>query len=137
VTPGAILAAVAYFLINYGKNTVKISDLQAVQDQLTKNAQIIDRWHQEQTDADAKRDANLNKVASAINGQRDPIYLVRNTPGKCPVPSSPDKAANQPASGGTTDSGSGGDLRPQINGFELKYETAIANCQAVLDKWPQ
>lgn len=148
MTPAAILALikdlvivvaiglVAYFLISYGKDIVKISDMKAVTKQLADNTAIVTRWQKESTDADTKHVQTLQQIGAAIDKQRAPVF-VRQSPGVCPVPNAPAKAGDPPNPSWGTDQGRGIDYRPAVNQFELKYETALADCYAALDKYPQ
>jgi hypothetical protein len=132
----ALLCAIAYILISYGKDTVKISDFKDLQKQLQVNAETMARWQKESTDADTRRNAQLAQVAGTIAAQRAPVF-VRGP--SCPksVPGDP-KQAGDPAGGSAgVDPGRGVDYRPIINAFELKYSTALIDCYAALDKWPQ
>lgn len=148
MTPTAIIALIKdavilvaiglaiWLFISYGKDLVKVADMKAVEIQLTKNAQTEADWRKEQTDANTKRDADLAKVSTAIGKQRDPVYIMRNPPSHCPVSGAPTAADNPPAASGTTDEGLGSDLRPALNRYELKYESVLADCRAVLAQWP-
>jgi hypothetical protein len=153
MTPTAIIALVkdvviliaaglaVYLCVSYGKDFVKIADMKALQVQLTQNALTETQWRKEQTDANTKRDTDLAKVADTIAGQRAPVYIMRGPASSGAVPNAACQASGPPASAGRTDAGRGSDrqpvdLRPQVNAFELKYETAIADCRAALDQWP-
>jgi hypothetical protein len=149
MTPGAIIALVKdvvivaalgfviYMLINYGKDQVKVSDMKAVETQLKTNAVTEAEWRKEQVDANTKHDTNLATVASTIANQRAPVFLRSGPPSQCPVPNNPTKTSDQGTTTGSTDNRPGKDLRPDINAFELKYESAFLDCQTVLDQWPK
>jgi hypothetical protein len=150
MTPAAIIALVKdaviliaaglaiYLFVSYGKDIVKVADMKALEKQLISNTQIQDAWRKEQTDANTKRDADLAKVADTIAGQRDPVYVMRSGPShSCSVPAAPAKADSPPTGTGGVDAGSGSDSRPAINRYELKVETVVADCRAVMDQWPQ
>jgi hypothetical protein len=133
VIVGAI-GLVAYFLVSYGKDIVKVSDMKAIEAQIQKNAQQQEKWQKDATDADAKRSSEMYAVATTIAGQHGPI-IVRQ-PSACPVSNDPAKAGSEPAKGGGADPGSGTDIRPAVNAFELKYEQSLADCRDALAKWP-
>jgi hypothetical protein len=147
MTPAAIIAlikdavivialgAVAYMLITYGKDIVKVQDVKDLQKQLTHNAEQAAAWQKESTDADTKHVATLAQIAGTIDKQRTPVF-VRGPSCPSAVPPDPGKAGGQPGASGTTDAGRGVDYRPTVNQFELKYETALADCYTALDKWP-
>lgn len=154
MTPGAIIAlvkdaliivaiaAAIWLLVSYGKDHVKVADMKAVQKQITQNATTEEDWRKAQTHANAQRDADLSKVAADIAGQHAPVYIMRNAPRACPVSVAAGEASRPPPATGGVDAGSGGDrqpvdIRPGLSGFELKYETAIADCRAALASWPQ
>ena len=152
MTPAAIIALVRdvvilialglliWLLIAFGRDMVKVTDMKAVQKQLTDNAATIARWREDQTNANKARDAQVAQLGSAIVAQRAPVRLCGPT-----RPSSVSGPAAAPggssAAPGSVDTGSGSDpspdLRPQLNEFELKYETALADCRAVIAGWPQ
>jgi hypothetical protein len=148
MTPSAIIALVkdaviiiaigliAYVLITYGMDVVKVSDMKAVEKQITQNAADAARWQKEASDANTKRDADLAAVAATISSHRDPVYLVRNAPRAEPVPGHPSKTGDQASGTGGTDAGSRINRRPDINAYEMKVETALADCYAGLDQWP-
>jgi len=88
MTPGQIIALVKdvlivvavalvfYFVVQYGKDIVKVQDMHAVQKQLLSNAETEARWRQERENVDKNRDEQLAKVAAAIGQQRAPVYVV-------------------------------------------------------------
>lgn len=148
MTPSAIIAlikdvvivvavgAVAYFLITYGKDIVKVDDIKAVTKQLQDNVTTQARWQKESTDADTQHVASLAKITDLVSNQRTPVFVRGPT---CPNPVSAPAAKAGDSSGpsGATDQGRGVDYRPVINEFESHYETALADCYAALDKWPR
>jgi hypothetical protein len=150
VTPGAIIAVIRdliilialglliWLLVSFGSDRVKVADMKALQKQITSNATTEAIWRKEQTDANTQRDTDLAKVAVGIALQRTPV-IVRSGPARaCPVSVAAAKASSSPAAAGGVDAGLGGDrdIRPQLNAFELKAETAIADCRAALEGWP-
>lgn len=153
MTPGQIIALIKdlaivvtlglaiWLLISYGKDIVKVSDMKAVQKQLAQNAITEAQWRQEQEAANAQRDTQLAQVGAAIANQHAPVLVCRS-PNPGPVPSVPAATADAHPGIGGTDTGPGGgdkpiDIRPAINAFELKYETALADCRAAIASWPQ
>lgn len=139
----AAIGLLVYVLVTYGKDIVKVADLQGLQKQLTQNSKTEADWRKELTDANTKRDVDLSKVTFAIDSQRAPVYIVRGgsaNPGQ--VPGHSPEADRKAAGAGGADAGRGGDsqpvvdVRPQVNAFELKYETVVADCRAALDSWP-
>ena len=132
-----VVGIAVYMVLSYGKDIVKVDDMQAVQKQLAANAQTEVNWQKEQTDANTRRDAAIAQVAATIGEQRAPVFVRSGPANTCPVSGAPPKASGATAASGTTDTGSGVDIRTQINAFELHYETALADCRAALDKWPQ
>lgn len=133
------LGLLIWLLVSFGSDRVKVADMKALQKQLTTNAKTETDWRKAQTDANAQRDTDLAKVVAAIGSQHAPV-IVRSGPARtCPLPVSTTQASSPPAAAGGTDVGSGvdRDIRPQLNAFELKAETAIADCRAALDGWPK
>lgn len=130
------LAAVAYVLITFGKDIVKVSDIKALEKQVQTNAADVARWQKESSDVDAKRVATLQQIGATIAGQRAPVF-VRGQSCANPVPTVAAKAGDNASAPRAVDPGRGIDYRPAVNQFELKYETALADCYTALDKWPQ
>lgn len=139
---GAIGFAI-YIVLNYGKDIVKVKDMQAVQKQLSDNKLTEAQWRQEQVDANVQRDQSVKQLADAIATQHTPVYVVRNgSISACPVPGAPPKSSDQTASTGGANSGVGGasqtvDIRAGINAFETKYESSLSDCRAILMGWPK
>lgn len=131
---GAVLV-IGYVLVTYGKDIVKVDDMKVVQKQITDNAATVAKWQKESTDADAKKTDTLAKISDTIANQRAPVF-VRGPSCPNPVSSPAAPASNPENSAGATDQGRGIDYRPVVNQFELKYETALTECYAALDKWP-
>ncbi len=144
MTPGQIIALVRDALIvgalvflvwriyTDGSNAVKVKDLQALQTQLTLNAKQQAQWAQQSQQAEAQRALEMENVRGAILSQHAPVIL-QSAPaarGARQLSRPPTQAASPPAESG------GVDLRPRINAFELKYETALADCRAALSSWP-
>jgi len=154
VSPGAIVALVKdivivaaiafvfYFVRNSGEDLVKLKDVQGLKLQLQDNASREQRWREEQINADSERDASVKQLAASIAGQRAPVYVLRGGPADPrPLPGDPAAPRGAPALACGIDRGpradrAAVDIRPQINQFELKYETAFADCRALLSKWP-
>lgn len=130
------LAAFAYLLISYGKDTVKVSDIKGVEKQIQENAATVAKWQKESTDADTKHVQTLQQIGATIAQQRAPVF-VRGQSCPNPMPSAAAKAGDTASPPRPVDQGRGIDYRPAINQFELKYETALADCYTALDKWPQ
>lgn len=126
---------VVYVLVTYGKDLVKISDMKELQKQLKDNAALVEKWQKDASNADATHAAALATINSTIAGQQRPVFVRQQS---CPVPVSANsvQAGGQQNPSGGADQGRGIDYRPTINRFEQKYETALADCYAALDKWP-
>ena len=135
------LGLLIWLLVAFGRDMIKVKDMKAVQKQLAQNAITEAQWRQEQTNANTQRDAQLAQVGAAIANQHAPVLVCRS-PNPSPVPSTPAAAAGSASAAGGTDSGTRGDSEPvdvrgAINAFELKYETALADCRAAIASWPQ
>jgi hypothetical protein len=133
------LGLLIWLLMSFGADRVKVADIKAVQKQITDNAKTEADWRKKQTDANAQRDIDLAQVAAGIAAQHAPV-IVRSGPARaCPVSVPAAQAGGPPAAAGGADEGSGidRDIRPQLNAFEFKAETAIADCRAALDGWPK
>lgn len=155
MTPAAIISLVRdviilvavglliYFLISYGKDIVKVSDLKDLQKQLTRNAAIEAQWRKDQTDAIDANNRTLDKVNTAIDSQRAPVLLCRKPPAPQQLPAHPGPTSSGPAAPGGADAGPGDDrvtvldIRPQLNFFEHKYEKALSQCRTLLATWPK
>lgn len=105
--------------------------------------------------AKASKEAEQQRVDNEVNtakAQKDHADEIRNLPvhttpifvhvgataSACPnLPGVPDSSGLHPASG-ADDAGSGTvDVRPAINAFELRYETALADARLLIASWPK
>lgn len=160
MTPGAIItlvkdviiliavACLIYLLVTYGKDLVKVKDMQALEQQLIHNGQVQAVWQKERTDAETQRDRDLGVLAGAIAAQRTPLYVLpaRGPTSRGTVPGAAGQTCPRPAGDGGVDPGARIDLKPAdpqpvdvraaVNAFERKYETVIADCRAALGGWP-
>lgn len=140
----AAVAVLAWLLITFGKDLVKVSDMKAFQKQLAASQALETQWRSNQDNANLKRDQALAQVNASIAAQHAPVLLCRQPPTPHALPAVPAQTAGSGASPGGPDAGPGGDpgapdpvdVRPAINAFEIKYEKPLADCQAVLDGWP-
>jgi hypothetical protein len=136
-----IVSALGYILWvvhSQAENSVKVADMQAVEKQVLANAQTLSRWSQEAHDAEVKRETDMAGVTALIGAQHAPIRLCippKASPGT--VSGNPASTPSGTAASGGTDAGSGEDIRPAINAYELKYESALASCRSVLSQWPK
>lgn len=137
----AALGFILWYVHRADTNAVKVSDFQAVQKQITHNADQVAAWQKEATDANAQRQTEMAGIRSSIDSQRAPVLVCNRPASGSPVPRAPAAPAGGAAAGGTADAGPRGDpqpvdVRPLVNQFELKYEAALASCRAVLNQWP-
>lgn len=130
------LGLLIWLLVAFGRDMIKVKDMKAVQAQIAQNSQQVAQWAQEARDAQTQRTQDMAQVSAAIAAQHAPIVL-RGPSSACPVPRDSAEAPSQSAAPGSADTGSGVDLRPAISGFELKYETALADCRQALASWPR
>lgn len=138
----AVIGFLAYLLVSFGENRVEKKDFQALEQRIKDNAATEARWRKEDTDANDKRDKALAALHADVSAPHAPIIVrvpVAQTPG---LPAHPGEAGNAHPECAGTGSGHGGagtevDRRPDVEAFKLKYGTALIDCQAVLDHWPQ
>jgi len=147
VTPLQIIAAikdvlivaavifVTWFVYHAGQNQVKVSDVKALSAQIEYNGKVQEGFHQEITDAFAKRDTQVGQLAASIGAQHTPILLC-HSPGSNTVPGNPPGTSSVAPPSGAVDAGPGIDIRASINAFELKYESVLASCSALKASWP-
>lgn len=157
MTPGAIIALIkdlvilaaiavlAWLLITFGKDLVKVSDMKAFQKQLATSQALETQWRSNQDHANLKRDQALAQVNASIAAQRAPVLLCRQPPARQQLPAVPAATPGSAAGNGGVDTRPGEDrsavtsvdIRPALNAFELKYEKPLADCRAMLESWPQ
>lgn len=135
------LGLLIWLLISYGKDVVKVSDMKAVQKQLDANTKQVAQWSQEAQHAQTQRTEDMAQVSAAIAAHSQPIVVLRDRPANPgAVPRVAVATGAQPAACGNPDPGPGNDpvdVRPQISGFELKYEGLLADCRAAIAQWPK
>lgn len=133
------LGFIVWKLVDFGEDRIKAQDLKAVQAQIAHNVELQSQWQAKSEAADAQRTQDLADLAARIDANHQPV-IVRIAPHPSPVPIAAACPVSPVAASGAADNGSGGDsgpdVRPLINAFELKYETALAGCRAALAQWP-
>jgi len=135
VRDAVIVAAIAFFcwkLVDYGEDQVQVSEFRALQAQVLHNSQLQQQWNKQKEQADEQRIADLASIGARIDAQHAPIIV------RVPAASGPGPLPGPTPATGSADTGSGGiDIRPRINLFEHRYETALADCRAALAAWPK
>lgn len=133
----AALGFVVWRVYSAGENAIKVDDIKALQAQLSDNAEKQAQWAKDSQDAQTQRAQDMVQVTAAINAQHAPIVLRSGPSSTCPVPRAPASPASIPPGTGSAQSAAGGDIRPEINRFELRLESVVADCRAALASWPK
>jgi hypothetical protein len=111
---------------------------------VTQVAQAVDQQRKEQQEKDEryaqatkKADDERIEQVSSVHFSNDPVFMCKPaTVHTHPVPvSAPTARGVNVAPRGGFDDRPQRDLRPYINAVELKYETALAACHSVVQKW--
>lgn len=138
VRDGLIAAALIFILLwvhRADTNSAKVANDKAVITQLQDNLATEQQWQSQREKADDQHAAEIAEVGARIDAQHSPVLVRIPAP-----PGALSGAAAAPASlhpaGGSTDAGSGVDIRPQLNQFEKRYEAAFADCRKVVSDWP-
>ena len=139
----ALAGFVAYELIQFGEDRVRVKDLKDLRREISNNALIAKGWHDEQVTAVQKSSTSMDALRSTVLKQ-PPVIVHFNTPartGSVPAGSSITSSCT-PADTGGVPSGSGKSLpeinwRPLLNDFELKYGQKWADCRVLWDSWPR
>jgi hypothetical protein len=138
-----VIGFIAWRVYSDGENSVKAADMKAVQTQLKANSDQLAAWQKESTDANVQRATELAQVRTDIASHASqPVYVMRGPAGAGPVPSVAPATGCPAAAGGSANAGPGSNpgalvnVRPELEQFEQKYETALANCRDVLASWP-
>jgi hypothetical protein len=130
------LGFIAWYLHHTGANSVKLADFQAVQKQLAANHQIEQQNAQAAAQAQVTHDQELLALNARIAGQHAPILLCQS-PHPSPVPAAPATPESPHTASGTANTATRVDIRPAIDAFELKFESALADCRQTLASWPK
>lgn len=154
MTPGQIIALIRdiaivagigiilWLVYRGGEDRIKAGDLKGLQAQIKSQGQIIDRWHQESTDANDKLTADLAKINAAAAMPARPVWVCSQPDRPKPVLPAPSGEAvhRDSPTGGTLD-GAGPDrlrdIGPQLKDFKQRWETVLAGCRAEHDQWPE
>jgi hypothetical protein len=136
------LAFIIWWIHTDGANSVKVADLQAVQQQITANNQKQAQWAQESSDAQTQHTQDLAKISALVASHATQPIIVRLPASPGPVSDTATHASTQPSSGGPTDPGSGKpaqsiNIREGLSVFESRYETELADCRAAIAIWPR
>ncbi len=154
MTPGMWLTAIkdilvlvaigilGWLLVSYGQNRVEKKDMKALEQRLIDNAATQTRWREEDTHANTKRDQSLAALHTAVSAPHPPVIVRIPAPQAPGLPATAGEASGAHSECGGTAGGRGGasvevNIRPDLDALKLKYGTALIDCQAVLDKWPQ
>lgn len=132
------LAFIVWKIYGAGENAVKVNDLKSLQAQIADQAKTVDTWRQENTDANTQLSRDLASL-HAPAPDKPPVWLCDAAPSpRRAVLSSPAAStdSSHPSPGGSDD-GRRRDIRPQLEAFKLKYETALAECRSVIAQWPK
>lgn len=150
MTPGAYIALVrdigialalgflVWKIYGAGENAVKVSDLKSLQTQIAEQAKTLEGWRQESTHANDQLSQDLAAL-HAPAADKPPVWLC-NAPAspRSPVlPAATSAPASVPPSTGRADVRPERDIRPQLETFRLKYETALAECRSLYSQWPK
>jgi hypothetical protein len=150
VTPGAYIALardigialalgfIIWKIYGAGENAVKVSDLKSLQAQIAEQASTLEGWRQESTNANAQLSQDLATLHAAAP-DKPPVWLC-NDPASprsqvLPTPAAGPDSPHSPVGGAVE--GPRRDIRPQLEAFKLKYETALAECRAGFAEWPK
>jgi hypothetical protein len=130
------LAFLIYKIYGAGENAVKVADLKSLQTQIAEQARTLEGWRQESTDANTKLSQDL---ATLHADPKPPVWLCNGpaSPRSAVLPAAPASTDSAHPSAGGTNQRSELDIRPQLEAFRLKYETALAECRAVYSQWPK
>ncbi len=132
------LGFIVWMIYGAGKNSVKVSDLKQLQSQISAQAAILEGWRKDSDHANAQLSSDMAQIDAIVGAPKPPVRLCRSAGSKPPVlPSTASEAGSEPSGGGGADTGPGIDLRPRVDAFERKYETALAECRAALAQWPK
>lgn len=136
----AAIGIILWLVYRGGQDHVKAADLKALQTQIEQQAKTLQTWRKESTDANDQ----LSKDVAAINAAPVVVHdWVRND--SCPkptvLPATPAPAGRSAPSAGGPEPGPGDAARADrrdfaVQEFKRKYETAFAECRAVLTQWP-
>ena len=132
------LAFLVWKIYGAGENAVKVADLKSLQAQISAQAETLAGWRQESTDANTKLSQDLATLHAPAD-PKPPVWLCGPTTGSrgkvlSATPAAPPSLAASP---GGTDIGPQRDIRPELEVFRLKYETALAQCRSLYSQWPQ
>lgn len=131
------LGFIIWKIYGAGENAVKVSDLKSLQAQIAEQAKTLAGWRQESTNANNQLSQDLATLHAAAP-DKPPVWLCNDpaSPRSQVLPAATAASPSVPASAGGNDIGSQRDIRPQLEVFRLKYETALAQCRDLYSQWP-
>ena len=148
MTPTQIIALIRDILIvgglgflvlkiySAGESEIQKKDLEAVTKQLTQNSKDVAAWAEQERNAEAQRQVDVQTITAAVASHTDPIRLCSAASSGSVSNHPPTPSSGPPASGGS-DKGPGEDIRPAISAFEFKYESSLSACRSILMSWPK
>lgn len=130
------LAFVIWWIHESGETSVKLKDMKAVAAQIDANGKTIAEWKAQSQAAEVQREKDMQTINTAIAAERAPVYVVRGPTNPSPVSGAAGKAPGQCPPSGSADTRPQRDIRPELDAFALKYETALTECRTALAQWP-
>lgn len=133
------LAFIVYKIYGAGENAVKVHDLKSLQAQIEEQGKTLNGWRQESTNANAQLSQDLATLRTPPAVPKPPVWLcdAPPSPRRAVLPTSAASTDSAHPSPGGSDDGRRRDIRPQLEAFKLKYETALAECRSVIAQWPK
>jgi hypothetical protein len=136
------IVALGWYVYRSGEDRVTAKDFAQQKQTIARYQTTVQSWQQQQTSANG---ALQNEIAQ-INGTGSappvvqPLHVELCQPASAVsavLPAAPAGATSTAPTARATDTGPERDIGPDIEAFERKYETALAECRAVIAQWPK
>lgn len=136
-----MVIALGWWVYHQGENTIRVKDFAALQQQIKHQAAVQQKWQTAQANSQSVLSDEIQQIVTPHSGVVRPLHIRLCQPsseagtkllsGASPAPKGKHSAAR------ATVMRPGPDIGPAVQAFERKYETALAQCRAVIREWPR
>lgn len=136
---GLALAFIVWRIYTDGRNSVKASDLKALQSAIAQQQRTIQTWQDTTTHANDQLSKDLAAIRDGAALPKLPVWVLDAPaiPAGKVLPASAAAPSPQLSTAGGSVEGPRRDIRPQLEQFKQRYETELALCRAEHAEWPQ
>jgi hypothetical protein len=136
------IVALGWYVYRSGEDRITAKNFAQQQQALAHYQATVESWQKQQASASGALQNEIAQINGGGSGPPvvQPLHIELCQPTSTPaavLPRAPTGATNPAPAARATDQGPQRDIGPAIEAFERKYETALAECRAVISQWPK